>query len=286
MHSLTSLEGFTYFSSGSSDLPCSYLYEVTQLGCDQVSDKFQIARDSSYKYHVLHYIYEGSGILQVNNIHYRLKAGDCFLLGPGKPHFYASDEANHLKMIWVEFYGSSTTELMNILFHKNLHLIHPPYTNSIYEALLKLLHTIKCVSPPNIFDLSKKLYDVLLSTIENGLLQNDHPSDQHLELPVPVQQALYYIEQHLTTTIKISTLASYVNCSTPYFSKLFSNTIGISPYKYILIKKIEYAVPLLANDQVTATQLASDLGFVDATHFSKVFKKITGQSIRTFKTSM
>lgn len=284
MHAIASLEGYLYTASNSSDIFYSYLYHISRLGCGQVPDKFYITRDNSYRYYVLHYVYGGSGILKVNDTHFKLMPGDLFILGPGKPHLYASDNSNNLKLLWVEFSGSNTSDLISILLNKNIHLLSQEYSSVIANKILDLLIHIQNHPKPNPFETSEMLYGLILKTIELGLKNYEHQiAFNPLCIPPHIQKSLQFIEEHLHANIKISDLAKAAHCSPPYLSKSFSAHIGISPYKYILIKKIEYALVHILNDDVTATQLADELGFVDTTHFTKVFKKVTGQSISAYK---
>ncbi|MGL6175306.1 MAG: AraC family transcriptional regulator [Cellulosilyticaceae bacterium] len=283
MHNFEMLEGFRFKNKSPDEVFCRHFYKINELGCMQVPDQFKIIRDGTYPYHVLHYVYGGRGILSVNNQHYKIQVGDCFILGTGKPHLYASEETNNLKVIWLEFYGNNTTELVNLLLGKNIHVLHEPYTTPIASLLVELIKFIQSVSDPNDFDLTRQMYALLVTLIEQGLNAYADNPNPTVHLPLYIEKSLTFIAENLCSNIKIRELADYVNCHPSYFSRSFSAYIGISPYKYILIKKIEYAISRILDSEVTATQLADELGFVDTTHFTKVFKKITGQSISEYK---
>lgn len=281
---LQDLEGFVFHSPDALDVLSSYLYKINEVGCTTVPDSFRITRDATYRYYVMHYVYGGSGILSVNDQHYKLQSGDFFILGPGKPHIYASDESNNLQVIWLEFHGGNTTELMHILLSRDIHLLRKGYTPFIAQKLIDLLVYLRNASSITPFDVAEKMYSILLSTIEWGLKSYEENGKlESMELPLHIQKSIQFINSELHSSIKISDLAELVNCSPSYLSKSFSSYMGISPYKYILIKKIEYAIVRIHTEGATATQLAEELGFVDTTHFTKVFKKITGKKISEYK---
>lgn len=84
-----------------------------------------------------------------------------------------------------------------------------------------------------------------------------------------------YIEIHLDETITISRLADMAGKSESFISHHFQKEFGKSPARYILDKKMEIAKAMLLGGDMVG-EVADKLGFYDAYHFSKVFKKYYG----------
>ena len=61
-----------------------------------------------------------------------------------------------------------------------------------------------------------------------------------------------------------------------HFRELFRNSYNITPNKYILSKKIEYAKALLSTSSISISEIAALCDFSDMYYFSKVFKQQTG----------
>ena len=281
MHSFDDFNNFLYEHL---DTPCApHLYTLTRMGCNLVSNSFKITRDASYTYHALHYVYCGKGLLTINQKHYKLAQGSCFILGPGKPHLYASDEMSPLGLIWIEFFGSNTADLLNIILSKHIHVLHLPYTEIILSKLVTLLHLFNANQSPNPLVISEQLYSFIIHVIDQALLYYEEASHLFPILPPHIQYTLTYIDTHFQEKLKITDLAKLVKCSPSYLSRTFSTHLGVSPYQYILVKKIEYALLRLLTENATASELAEELGFVDTTHFTKVFKRITGKNISNYK---
>lgn len=66
-------------------------------------------------------------------------------------------------------------------------------------------------------------------------------------------------------------------------SKTFSRLQDSTIEQYSQHQRIERAKELLAYNQQSITEIAFDLGFSSAAHFSNQFKKLTGQSPSSFK---
>ncbi|MBR3943272.1 MAG: helix-turn-helix domain-containing protein [Clostridia bacterium] len=72
--------------------------------------------------------------------------------------------------------------------------------------------------------------------------------------------------------IVISKLATDCAMSEVYFRKIFKNIYGVSPARYILNLKLEYAASLLQSGLYTVAETAEKSGFSDAKYFARQFK--------------
>ncbi len=67
------------------------------------------------------------------------------------------------------------------------------------------------------------------------------------------------------------------------FRKRFARARGIAPAKFQTQKRIEFAQAAIYQGTRTFQELADELGFCDAFHFSKTFKRLTGESPTEFR---
>jgi AraC family transcriptional regulator len=91
-----------------------------------------------------------------------------------------------------------------------------------------------------------------------------------------------YTNSNVNKNIRLAEMASVVHISEFHFARLFKQTLGISPYRFVLQRKIEQAKKLIKNERRSCSDIAYILNFSDQAHFSHVFKKFTGFSPRTF----
>lgn len=98
-----------------------------------------------------------------------------------------------------------------------------------------------------------------------------------------IKPAIEYIEEHfLEKNIPMEYLIELSTVSYSYLRKLFVKKFGLSPKKYIIHLKINYACELLKCKSYTITQVAEICGFLDVYYFSGQFKKIMGISPSEF----
>lgn len=85
-----------------------------------------------------------------------------------------------------------------------------------------------------------------------------------------------YIEQHLHEKITAADLGRQVGKSASFITHHFPLEFGASPRQYILKRRMEEAKLMLENGE-TVQDTAARLGFYDAFHFSKTFKRFWGK---------
>ncbi|MFP4442690.1 MAG: response regulator [Spirochaetia bacterium] len=98
-----------------------------------------------------------------------------------------------------------------------------------------------------------------------------------------INNAVLYIQEHVTDKISLDKLSSEVGASRYYLSTIFNEKIGESLTNYINKKKMEKAMELLSKKYYSNSMLAELLGISDETYFSKLFKKHTGVSPKNFR---
>jgi AraC-like DNA-binding protein len=87
------------------------------------------------------------------------------------------------------------------------------------------------------------------------------------------------INHYTDSSFIIDDIFSKIPYAKEYVRKLFIKERGISPLQYLINKRIEYAMKLLAgrkeSDQ-NIREIAEQCGFSDQLYFSRIFKKIVG----------
>ena len=88
-----------------------------------------------------------------------------------------------------------------------------------------------------------------------------------------------YIYQHYAEDLSLETLAEKVYLSSGYLSFIFKKETGMNLNRFIRVVRMEKAKELLdQNKDASIQDIALCVGYDDAYHFSKLFKKHFGQS--------
>ena len=85
-----------------------------------------------------------------------------------------------------------------------------------------------------------------------------------------------YIDQNINRNISVDDLADVLSCSKFYFLREFKKLMDITPYQYLINKRLEQAKQLLSSPQSNIAAIGLDLGFNDQAHFTRAFKNHFG----------
>jgi two-component system, response regulator YesN len=85
-----------------------------------------------------------------------------------------------------------------------------------------------------------------------------------------------YLESHYTDDISLEDMASQVNISPQYFSKLIKKTTGFNFIDWLSMLRVKRAKELLANPNLTVKEVCFMVGYKDPNYFSRIFKKRLG----------
>lgn len=91
-----------------------------------------------------------------------------------------------------------------------------------------------------------------------------------------LKPALDYIKDNLNNELSLETIASELNLSHYYFCSLFKQSIGVSPWQYVIKQRVERAKQLLKNSELAISEVALACGFSNQSHLNKHFSKATG----------
>ncbi len=98
-----------------------------------------------------------------------------------------------------------------------------------------------------------------------------------------IEQLLAYIDKNLAEKLSNEHLSEKVKMAQNSFARLFRNEMKCSVQTYIQQKRIEKSIMLMHHRKGELDDIALACGFYDRFHFSKIFKKIIGQSPALYK---
>lgn len=96
-------------------------------------------------------------------------------------------------------------------------------------------------------------------------------------------QISQYIHAHLDQEIKLADLANVAGISQFHFSRLFKQSMGISPHQYLIQQRVERAKQLLKSSKLAIAEIALQCGFNSQSHLGKSFREATGMTPNDYR---
>jgi len=223
----------------------------------------------------LHFVIQGEG--KLNDI--KIKEGDAFILPPHCNFKYSPNPKKPWEYVWVEYNGYLAERFTR----------HAGFTDNNL-----VLRNLKCFD--EILELFKKVF------LEASVLTNKHARTMFFESyttemlglltqekgyeltyrqksisEINMQKIIHYIEAHYSDPdLSVSTVAEEFFYVPSYLTRLFKKYASVNPNKYITQIRLEKALNLLSNRELSIEQISVLVGYKNPFYFSKEFKKYYG----------
>lgn len=254
---------------------------------------FEIATDRwthsphTHNFFELIYITEGDGLHVLNDVTVNYSRGDVFLLGPADWHEFHI--GGHTRFIFIKFteqlFIEEQSRFWNSHFVKMLSningmpqsLIHDTADRTKVSELISALYAEFTGKPENYRQVGFNLLEAILLIISRNLRGEPLTAvrtDREPEYD-RVQEVLSYIRtnMHNRKAISLQAIASTFLMSPNYIGAFIKKHTGYTLQHQIAESRIKVAERLLTQSSYTVSEIAAKVGFNDASHLTKAFKR-------------
>ena len=125
---------------------------------------------------------------------------------------------------------------------------------------------------------------VILSNFEHRKVDIERSNEPVVnEIPFHIKSVLNIINKTVTEKISIVDLAKLTPWESEHFSRIFKEFLGLSPYQYILKRRIDLSKSMLSETDDSIIGISTSVGFSTYSNFYKAFKKITDITPEQFR---
>lgn len=230
-------------------------------------------RKTHFRYNAIYLPKIGEFNLKIDHTWYHVAPGNLVYIPAGSDLEYNFDGNGPLEKYYVHFdltFGKN--QLLD--YFKTPCLIPLKNEETVENIFNGLLHQASNLDSP----ISQIASNGLLFSLIAEMLSQSNAQFIHSpkNLDKEMSDTIDYIENHFSEPLSISDLAERVGYSVTYFTKKFKKSFGCTPTDYIANIKVSYAKSWLRTGTMSITDIASSLGFCDASYFSNFFKAKTG----------
>lgn len=242
----------------------------------------------SHDYLEMSYVFSGEGKYRIEDRIYSVQEGDLLILNPGVMHqALACPEA---EVPATEFFvGFSDIHVTGCQANfmplpGGQYVLHT--TGELRQRLLKICSSMEAENAVRrqgrYFMMKSYLVQMLLLVIREQCEPMERPvgcAFESANKKYVVEQIVNYIEDHYSEKISLDQIAENMYLSPFYISRIFKSETGNAPIRHLINIRLEKARELLEGGyQGSIQEVAAQVGYDDAYHFSKLFKKRYGIS--------
>lgn len=216
---------------------------------------------------------EGEAYLSVEDEPCVVRAGDLVLIPAGAAHRYTAAPENPWTIHWVHYAGPLAENFREHMgFTDDIRIQHigrQPRLLVDFNGLLSVRQT--GFRTPGLVHVANRLRQ-LLAAVPLSVGEASHAQQPDLDI------IHNFMREHLDERISLGQLADLTGLSPAHFATRYRALTGVSPIQHFLHLKVEQACQMLDTTDHSFTQISNMLGYDDNYYFSRLFKKVMGQS--------
>ncbi len=232
-------------------------------------------------YH-FHVVMSGEGWVEVNGVRHAVHDGQIFVAKPHEVTKYGASHTNPWAYCWITFGGEKAPYYLEQAgFPEGVNLRDCNTDPADFSSLISdLLDRTELNLTHDLWRLGV-LYQFLGLAIRSGsgAARSAHseydPNDY-------VQHGLTYIRNNFAS-MKIGEVSSSIGIDRSYFTKLFTQKMGISPMDYMILLRMREGARLLAETNLPVETIANMVGYTSVQSFSRIFSKHFHCSPRAYR---
>ncbi|WP_319532421.1 arabinose operon transcriptional regulator AraC [uncultured Cohaesibacter sp.] len=246
---------------------------------------FYIDRPEGMRGWIINLTVDGVGRVFDGKNSFTVHPGDLLLFPPGARHFYGRDfDAEKWWHRWIYFQPRAFWKPW-LQWETNIdgvYLMRKNEESKTSELFRLFVEVEKWADSPGSLSV-----DLAFNRLEHILLQcartTRSTKTTNRVLDERVLAACSMISENLDKPLTVKEIASHVCLSPSRLSHLFQKNIGTGVVQWRDGQRVQYAMQILRVTNVPIKSLSQMVGYDDPLYFSRVFRRHTGMSPRTFR---
>ncbi len=233
-------------------------------------------------------IEKGSGIYRFRDGECRFHTGDVFVMGSNQIHCITDVDGDRpLRIFNVQFearlFWASNKSLLN---EQHLSVFNNQCRRFCADSAMarelggRILE-LRRESIARDMGYEIRIYADLISLIGTLVRECGQPDADGLSSErgfARIEEAMSYMDRHISDKLTLEELAGVAGYSRNYFCALFTKLNGLSPWDYIMIKRINMSKELLEYTDDSVTEIALRCGYQTISIFNRHFKRLVGST--------
>ncbi len=218
-------------------------------------------------HYLFHLILSGRGCYERMGVRYELGAGQGFLILPGESTWYQADRKEPWEYCWIGFGGTEAEGILKECGLDSENVIYDDRSGGLLRReMMQLVDSFGHAHTNHYMQLGR-LYLSLSHMVQpvRGAVYQDY-----------VSKALDFIQNNFSYEIGVAEIARTVGIDRTYLYRVFKEQVGQSPKGYLTAFRLRMAAQMLAETDLTVTEVAVSCGWKEASLLDRQFKENYG----------
>ncbi len=237
-------------------------------------------------------VMDGNGCIKLKNDNLALSVGDAILINPNEVHEINSSDNNDLKLIIIQFSRHFCHDYFSLLRNTDFKTAniksvleddYAKFINLSINLAVTYIHSnayfeLKCV---------KMLTDILMILYKHmnyQVIGEDKYAEQKKKYG-RMNRISSFIDANYQYPIRLADIAKEEKITVTHLSHFFTENFGVTFQEYLNSKRLEQALRLAENQDLSLSAISQMSGFSDPKYLLKAFKNRFGYSFNEYKNS-
>ncbi|MDF2486397.1 MAG: DNA-binding protein AraC-type [Herbinix sp.] len=246
-------------------------FELKDMGIEyrKTPDYYFDNNDRNMQGYLFQYTLKGYGMFETNHQVHRIEPGQAFFVKiPDDEKYYCPEltPEDGWQLLYIHFEGTSVAPYFDKIIQKTGKIMKLDPSSRVIQYLLKLQEDLKNGMKIQPFDGSEIVFHFLSLLCRTVAYSQDAYCTK-------TRLAIEYMESEYASLNGINSLADRLGISWSHFTREFTKETGINPIKYLTNIRLQNAMQLLINTDLSIHEIAIKCGFSCGNYFGKIFKK-------------
>lgn len=227
-------------------------------------------------------------IITINQKEYIMEPGDIIFIWAGELHEIT---ANPDKLIFgIQFAATIFNELPDFAkflhFFRSIHHLHYACSQELCDKI--------AIHMKHVFDIQTKggtfcgveslicIYELFMgfgSFVEkNHFTSKNKDTIINISTSDKIMETCDYIANNCEQELTLESVSDFAGFSQYYFSRIFKQNTGYNFVEYLILQRVKRAQTLLADSDMSITEISYQAGFKSISTFNRVFRQYRGCS--------
>ena len=222
--------------------------------------------------YIFQYTLDGYGIFETKGRSYTMTKGKAFFIHlPDESRYYLPEpdnSENQWTLFYLNFSGPAVEPFFKRIQELSGSVVSLELVSPAIQQFLELFEALKNGKQFTRYEGSEWLYRFLTALLRNIEFPSDKKNSPHVEAAMEWMQEHYALQQNLDA------MSREIGISFSHLTRQFYKEQGITPIQYLTYIRLEHAMHLMINTNITIEKIAEKCGYSCGNYFSKVFRKV------------